>query len=418
MKKKYVILLMVLAIVMLFTGCAKVASEKQIKTDLEKYEADELFGDDEELKEVVIERRQTDKKRRTDKVWCTVTTQDSEMIYQKELTIMYGLYDKKGWAITSVTVNDPKYWQRQPIAGASDETIRNSLIGEAIQVNGESWTIAENELKELTISDHETDLEGKIDKVSASIMLEGAVERVQGQLKLTYKFDDAWTLYDFTISEEMQFEDINRVALNVTDDMLISKLVENDIETDNCTITVEKEEISDFAVIEETKGNKGTERNFKCSATVTKPCVTIAIDALFTFSYFGNTWTCQPVDILAEVQSVNLIGEWTGTYRDTPFSGTCTLNLTNVDDNGTITGTYSYVPEYIDSYSEPGSYNVSGKIDLRTMKLNLEAGEWIEEPEHPLSYEKQAISATLDFNEDVISGTAHCGDNFEVSLNQ
>ena len=75
---------------------------------------------------------------------------------------------------------------------------------------------------------------------------------------------------------------------------------------------------------------------------------------------------------------------------------------------------YSYTPSQISLYNEPGSYNVSGTIDRESMIMNLQAGDWVNEPDRPVSYEKCDIRAVYCIDEDKIEGLGQ--ENSEIEL--
>lgn len=68
---------------------------------------------------------------------------------------------------------------------------------------------------------------------------------------------------------------------------------------------------------------------------------------------------------------------------------TVSLNISEVNGDE-VSGSYSYTPDRIDKYTQPGSYSFSGTIDKETLMLNLKAGEWISKPERVLSTDKVA----------------------------
>lgn len=82
--------------------------------------------------------------------------------------------------------------------------------------------------------------------------------------------------------------------------------------------------------------------------------------------------------------------------------------------NKAETATYSYTPETTSDYSQPGSYNVSGKIDFETLHMDLEAGDWIAEPSKTLSVTKANIRANLYVNDSIIEGLGQEGNVFTL----
>lgn len=417
MRRKYLMILPMALLMTLFTGCSNVANEKQIKTDLEQYEETDVIKDDEKIEEIAIDKRQTDEDKKTDTVWCTITTQDSEISYQKECVLTYNLDKQKKWTLADVDVNDSDEWVKEPLKGIDEEAISLSLNEETVNVDDTEWYIEESEIKKISIDKQDTDIEQKKDTVLVSLTLESPVQKAEGQLEISYHFEDEWEIDSLTEKKSFTAQDIEGTALNATEKSLTEELVQSEIKLDNdeSNISIEKENISNFKIVNENTEDKGTFKTFECTATITKPTAVFQIAANIGYLYSEEEgWTCQPVTIKSTLESLNIVGEWKGTYNGAPYSGEAVLNILSLDENGTITATYSYTPETTSDYSQPGSYNVSGKIDFETLHMDLEAGDWIAEPSKTLSVTKANIRANLYVNDSIIEGLGQEGNVFTL----
>ena len=417
MRRKYLMILPMALLMTLFTGCSNVANEKQIKTDLEQYEETDVIKDDEKIEEIAIDKRQTDEDKKTDTVWCTITTQDSEMSYQKECVLTYNLDKQKKWTLADVDVNDSDEWVKEPLKGIDEEAISLSLNDETVKVDDTEWYIEESEIKKISIDKQDTDIEQKKDTVLVSLTLESPVQKAEGQLEISYHFEDEWEIDSLTEKKSFTAQDIEGTAINATEKSLTEELVQSEIKLDNdeSNISIEKENISNFKIVNENTEDKGTFKTFECTATITKPTAVFQIEANICYLYSEEEgWTCQPVTIKSTLESLNIVGEWKGTYNGAPYSGEAVLNILSLDENGTITATYSYTPETTSDYSQPGSYNVSGKIDFETLHMDLEAGDWIAEPSKTLSVTKANIRANLYVNDSIIEGLGQEGNVFTL----
>ena len=417
MRRKYLMILPMALLMTLFTGCSNVANEKQIKTDLEQYEETDVIKDDEKIEEIAIDKRQTDEDKKTDTVWCTITTQDSEMSYQKECVLTYNLDKQKKWTLADVDVNDSDEWVKEPLKGIDEEAISLSLNEETVNVDDTEWYIEESEIKKISIDKQDTDIEQKKDTVLVSLTLESPVQKAEGQLEISYHFEDEWEIDSLTEKKSFTAQDIEGTALNATEKSLTEELVQSEIKLDNdeSNISIEKENISNFKIVNENTEDKGTFKTFECTATITKPTAVFQIEANICYLYSEEEgWTCQPVTIKSTLESLDIVGEWKGTYNGAPYSGEAVLNILSLDENGTITATYSYTPETTSDYSQPGSYNVSGKIDFETLHMDLEAGDWIAEPSKTLSVTKANIRANLYVNDSIIEGLGQEGNVFTL----
>ena len=417
MRRKYLMILPMALLMTLFTGCSNVANEKQIKTDLEQYEETDVIKDDEKIEEIAIDKRQTDEDKKTDTVWCTITTQDSEISYQKECVLTYNLDKQKKWTLADVDVNDSDEWVKEPLKGIDEEAISLSLNDETVKVDDTEWYIEESEIKKISIDKQDTDIEQKKDTVLVSLTLESPVQKAEGQLEISYHFEDEWEIDSLVEKKSFTAQDIEGTALNATEKSLTEELVQSEIKLDNdeSNISIEKENISNFKIVNENTEDKGTFKTFECTATITKPTAVFQIAANIGYLYSEEEgWTCQPVTIKSTLESLNIVGEWKGTYNGAPYSGEAVLNILSLDENGTIIATYSYTPETTSDYSQPGSYNVSGKIDFETLHMDLEAGDWIAEPSKTLSVTKANIRANLYVNDSIIEGLGQEGNVFTL----
>ena len=417
MRRKYLMILPMALLMTLFTGCSNVANEKQIKTDLEQYEETDVIKDDEKIEEIAIDKRQTDEDKKTDTVWCTITTQDSEISYQKECVLTYNLDKQKKWTLADVDVNDSDEWVKEPLKGIDEEAISLSLNDETVKVDDTEWYIEESEIKKISIDKQDTDIEQKKDTVLVSLTLESPVQKAEGQLEISYHFEDEWEIDSLTEKKSFTAQDIEGTALNATEKSLTEELAQSEIKlgNDESSISIEKENISNFKIADENTEDKGTLKTFECTATITKPTAVFQIEANICYLYSEEEgWTCQPVTIKSTLESLDITGEWKGTYNGAPYSGEAVLNILSLDENGTITATYSYTPETTSDYSQPGSYNVSGKIDFETLHMDLEAGDWIAEPSKTLSVTKANIRANLYVNDSIIEGLGQEGNVFTL----
>lgn len=427
MKKKLLIVLLLVFSLFLFVGCESTVDDTQIQTDLQSYTRSNLFDEDEEIKSLEITDRVTEKDNNLDVVYCTVTTMDANCSYEKDFVLTY-TYDKNnGWVLDYVSVNDSDEWTICPLAGVAEDEISASLNGEVIYANGEVWLISKNNISSIDIDKHNTDLKGKTDTVTVTLTIDDIVEEATGALVLNYIFDEEWELESISGNDTFTAQTKSGMELNVTEEALIAVLAEETIEygapkegvystSQLQTISINKDEISDFVIENYESLDKGTEQRFTCSCTLTKNNAEFTIDAIISYYYISSEgWVLQPIPITAECISVNIEGEWSGTYTGAPYSGTAVLTITSIEEDGTISGIYSYTPEVISKYSEHGSYEVSGKIDFTTMLVGLTAGDWIEKPTSPLSIEKQNISARLVVEESYIEGIGQCAYPFKVT---
>lgn len=425
MKKQWILIVIMILGMLVFTGCAKTADEKQIKIDLENTQ---FLKESETIEELIVEKRQTDKDQKEDIIWCSITTADEYVSYQKEVILTYGLYNK-GWVLDDISVNAVNQWIQTPLQGIDDNNILNSLSGLSITVDSDQWLFTSDNIINYSVKHHETDLDARTDKVTVDLTVDDEVEEVTGELIVNYVFNNGWKFDSMSINEEFVASVKPEVALMVTNEDLIAEIsgqnfVLEDPEADGFvwqaekdmhTVSINNDEISDFVIKEQEMLSKGMHQIYHCECMVNKACGKFNLEIEMPYWYQSGEWMLGSIDISAICDTLDIIGEWTGVYHDVPFGGNAVLNISDIDENGNITAVYSYTPSEEDRYGEPGSYKVFGEIDMLTLDMNLKAGDWIEEPSSVLSWTKGDIFAMLYVDELAIKGTAQEGNPFVVT---
>lgn len=408
-------MLVILMIFLVGTGCSSVVKEKDIKEDLESY-FEEDFLQEEKIEKITIDKRQTDKDKKADTIWCTVKTQDSKITYEKEMTLYYHKYEKDGWLLDEVELENSDKWEVTPLKGIAEEDIPLTLDEEGIKIDGESWEILESEVEKVSIEKQETDLKEKTDKVTVSVVLKGEIEQAKGKLTVKYKFDDKWELDKVLEVKDFVIDVIPEKALKVEENELIERLIEEKISCGDDssmkqTITIVKDEISEFKIESQEWRDKGTEQKFHCTCMLNKANVVLGIQMDIPYIYEGE-WLPQAINITHEIKEIDILGKWSGEYTAAGNSGNIVLDITKVEGNE-ISATYSFTPNRIDSFSQAGSYNVSGNINRETLNMNLTAGDWIEKPDKD-AFIKQDIISVINVDMGIIEGKGHHGYVFRV----
>ena len=423
-KARYVLRLFLIGILVLnLTACGnKVADEGQIKQELGSSQSFNFLKVGEQIDEIVIVKRQTDKEQKLDTVWCTITTNDTEVSYQKEVTLTYGLYDKEGWILDNVDVNAKQQWIMTPLKGINDNDVLASLYGHTVVVDNEEWQITKDNLLNAEVIDHQTNLDEKRDQVTVSLTLNEEVERAEGEIEVSYFFNQGWVFDSVLSNKEFMATMKEEYALNVTDQDIINEMSGMEIAYNGNgsqgkqTVIVNLEEISDFKIDEHTSEAKGSSQVYYCNYNLNKPHVVLGIEAVVTYSHRGeNGWAARISQPTSKVISTNISGDWSGTYSDMPWDGTAELHITEIQEDGSVTAVYRFIPDSRSS-DTVGSYELSGYWDEESLRLILKEGEWIEKPNKVrISNQKQDITAQLDIEKDRFEGYAPASCRFRVT---
>lgn len=430
MRKFLETIILVLCSIIVLAGCAGVPKEQKIQEDLENYSNSEFLQKGEKIQEVEIDKRETEKKQKTDIVWCYVTTAKSGIAYKKYVCAVYYKYDKD-WELSDVTVNSEDNWEVTPLKGIGKSEIPGTLESESVTVDDESWEIEDDGVAKVTIMKQETDLEKKTDHVIMKVVLDGEVEKAEGTITADYKFgEDSWELVSASDGGDFKSEIKKSYELNVTEEDLLDEIDGRTVEIggtddedgihivtsdDIQKIILSKDELKDFKIDKQETKYHGTKQIYQCSGSLAKSDVTYSLNIEVDYIYDDESgWESPNVQIEVQAGSIDLQGEWTGTYHGAGDSGTAVLHITAVGGEN-VTATYSYLPDKPSKYVHTGSYNLSGTFDKSKMTLKLQAGDWIEQPDKPLSIEKQDITAMYYIDEGKIKGTAQQGFPFEVA---
>lgn len=413
MKKKYMSVIPIIAICVSLAGCSGIAKEKEMKEDLTAYKEGELLEKGEKITKVVIDERKTDKKQGNDRVWCTVTIEDSKISSEKEMELSYHKYDKRGWTLDDVEVEDSDDWEVSPLKGIEKKDIPETLVGKSVKIDGEKWKISKGEIKEISIDKQKTDLEKKTDQVTISIMLEGKVLQAKGELVVSYRFDRHWGESKVLEAKNFSSEPIPEKVFDVTEDDLIENLTQETITYGEDTrlkqeIGIAKEEISDFKIEKRESANKGTEESVSVSCLLNKKHVVLGLQVVFQYAY-DEQWEMTDIETTTETKSFDILGTWSGVNTKAGGEDKIVFDITKVDGNK-IEATYSYTPT---GYGDAGSYYAAGEIDPETLNINLTAGDWIVHPEKD-AFQKKDIQAAINVDMGIIEGYGNHGYAFRV----
>lgn len=407
-KKSRVLLIVVLTLVMSFaaTGCAKVANEEKIAADIQAGDFKDAIAGSEVFDELVIAERNTDKKLGTDTIKCTISTHDSEKSYVKEAEVLYKKDADKNWVIDKVVVKPRNQWDIKPLTGVSESSIRSEIAGEAIDFEGEHWVISEDSISDISILEHNTDLEKLTDSAKIKITLNDRVEKLTSDLELKWSFDDGWVLGGVQSVENTSVELLPGKELNIDEKELIKIVETTPINFSSGKyaqdINISGDEIPDFTIDEEIITEKGTKHTYNCRFTLDKKCAVLNVNAVIVCSYAESGWEKEIASESAEIQTMNIEGTWICRATMLGYPSVLTMSL-EVDDEGVVNGTFN-----CDIPQQPqisGEYAASGGMDLENARILLSEGDWTIKPKNPRHASwKQDIQAVLDIDEGKLYG--------------
>lgn len=431
MKKKLLLFFTLFVLIFIFAGCGNKISEKQLKSELETNSKYSFLSNDETITDIIIEKSELNDDKTTEIISTMVTTENSEIEYKKGVVFTYSKDSDKNWQIDKIDISKKSEWSIKPLKGITEKSIKETLEGETISVDGEEWLIEKSNIKDLKIKKQSTDIKNKKDKVVLSLSLDDLVETASGELTIDYIFNDKWEINNLASDKSFTAEVKPEFEINMSSDKLlneldgqtfvfgetpereiISQIVSIDA-SNKQSIKIEKDNITDFKIEKSSSISKGTIQEFDCSMKIKKQYATFSLNAKMLYSY-SDKWTLQSIEFDSSLEEVNLTGEWKGTYTAAGDRGEAVLKITECTADGNISGIYSWVPITIDKYREPGSYYVKGTVDKDEFILLLQAGDWINKPEKALSVTKVGINTVFYVDEEKIIGIGH--ENSSIKL--
>lgn len=410
MKKIICLLTLIVCTMLLLTGCSPQApKDGDIQSEITEA-VKELLPPQNKVDSVKVLEHNFDKDKGRDDVRVEVITNDGKIAYTRffEAAYSYDAEDKQ-WSMKDLEEYDRDKVEQTPLTGVDQQDAISQLSGIEVVADNERWGIRENSVS-LNIEAQETDLEAGTDSVTANVIIDDDVKQATGQLVMTFKFDKGWTLQ--SISGEDSFSTSVRPGreLNVPDEELAALIQE--LEYAGQSVTVTKGEVSGLVVTASGESDKGKVRTYEYNFVLTKPAATLHINATAEYNYIETGWTLGNTSAEAEITSVIALGgTWKGTIGGY-YKGNLTLSISDTEQSGasSLSGILSYIPDR----ANPGSYNVAGTFDAYTLRLDLRAGDWIEEPILSTGALKN-VNAVLDINTGELRGTACWNANFTAN---
>jgi len=346
---------------------------------------------------IIIEGQETNLDAGKDTITLDISINENSRLISGKL-LLYYLYGN-GWYLDKTEGGDA--FTSTPNETVTLEEIKNSLVGNYIQINDEQWYINDDAIISIMSREYNEDENREI--VEVSVTQNDAILKAYGEIGLEYVYDHDWKNADTYISKEFQTDYISGEKPDINDDSLMKDITSTNIEWQTKDgkqyIEAEKSQISNFKVKNTEYYNKSTKYVKSCSYNLKKPWGSFYIETDVIYEYVGNQWRVSAMSNTSTVESVDITGAWTGTYNDETMNLKLTIQKQGAD--GSLSALYEFWPVPTNTGGKSGSYKMTGGIDLNTLRVVLKGTEWIE---HPDDYVFCDIDALLDSNTNTISG--------------
>ena len=331
-----------------------------------------------------VTNRETNKKEKYDKVWCTLNTKDDALSYERDYFVYYTL-SKEGWSVRDISLLNERIL---PLYGVNDQLVVTSLDGCSFDVENETWIVT-NEAT-YNIQNQNTDLVALKDSLTIELTIdEGSSQEAHGIVCLDYTWNgSSWNLDATRIVSPFVAAFKQGCEPSFSEGDITSALVSKNIVWDNGNkeqdISVAYEEIENFVLDNGTISNKGNTFVQEATFILNKGLVTFWTSAAIEYEFSHGSWTIADIREELSVKDVNMVGTWTGEYSSSSSASGPNMNATftvsSQAGDGTLTAIMEFAPKATNLDSEPGSFKMRGGIDLKTLQYQFEPTEWIEKP--------------------------------------
>jgi len=318
-----------------------------------------------------------------------INSSDSELAYVKYGAITYHRNEEEEWILISIDVDKMNLWTISPLVGANESLIESSaseaISLQTVTIDGDEWKIDDDTIESITISSQNTNLESRKDVAIVTVVLGSEARTAQGQVELEFVFDDGWSFSNHIGHTPFISEYRPSAIFDLTEEHLMDELVRNDasilreMNWATQTITMTRDEISNFNILDYESSNKGADRVYNFTFDLDKDFVVFAVDAKVSYSYDSMSgWVLGEFSFAAEVKSAALEGtSWAG--MTLPWSPALNqrhiiFEILEIADDGAVR-------VRISATERTAVSTLLGFIDYSDLSITLTFEEWIIEPD-------------------------------------
>ena len=353
---------------------------------------------EETITQFTIDRRETDRFKRADTVWCSVTVEDGSVHTERDYVMNYRL-TTEGWKLVTVEELATESWITKPMTGADAETVSALLTGRQIHFGDDfEYALTAQDAANIEILSQTTDLEAGTDVVTAKV---SGVDDLVGwttEVEMTLNFDQQWQLASVDHTEpEVEFKPGMEFDLEEEDylDVLAANPMPMFEDTDDVkttvvsdgeeaaalltaaqTVKLSKDQISGLTVVQTAFDMEADTQTVAVKFLLDKQVAKISVEAALTY-VFDDGWKIDAITYAPTVEEVILDGEWTGTYTESEGrTPSVTLTIAENED-GTDNNVFAFGPSEANPYFFTGKYYVTDEVDKETLAVSLKATDWV-----------------------------------------
>lgn len=191
--------------------------------------------------------------------------------------------------------------------------IKKDLVGQSIKISdNDSWNIAENDIKDLKITSHSSQLNNNVCNVIFDLSLQSNTAIVTGKVSAVYKLDKKnWVLQQIerVKDDDFKYNFIKGLEPSFDAEKIKKDLVGQAIVLSNKqTYTIKKEELKDLKISSKVASNKGEIENISVSVSIQNNIMSINGNLNFNCSFIqGQGWGLNKQNVKQNDIKVNYV---------------------------------------------------------------------------------------------------------------
>ena len=367
---------------------------------------------DQKIESVEILDEETNRDEWTHVATVKIDSHDDKIAYIQFAQMSYYRDEEREWVLSGISAERMNQWTTAPLVGASEELInssaRSSLLWQNVIIDGDDWHIDDSVIENVIISNHNTDLNNRRDTVTATITLGSEAMTAEGQIELEFVFDNGWSLSNQRGTTPFVSQYRPNAVMELSNEQLLDELVRGDASIlremyfEGQSVTMARNEISNFAISDYESSNKGASRVYNFSFNLEKGIITYNVDAQVYYHFDGmsgwipgqyrNPGVPAPApapgsdgifSFTPRVSAVALEGtRWIGTYSPNTgyrYQSTDMTQTQLIIEVVEVSSDYALRTTLIGSPPEISQTSI-GTFDISNLTINLIFDEWKETP--------------------------------------
>lgn len=363
------------------------ANAEPSEEDINKSMSPMIQHEELKIKDVDIKEVSVNEDKTFADVRCTLTLENEEVRKVQSYDIKYFRIGDGTWIMDRFDQYKREEWTAEPLKGVGVKTIKNSLSGQKIKIDGNNITVWSENVSDLVVDKQDTMLKECKDEVSFTYKINSKYASSAQKAKAIYVFDPdrgMWSLFNLihdetskvSLKEGFEFKRSNE---EVKKDIYKSPIYWK-TRYGTQTVATNDNTMKNLKIEPEAFHWKTGLVTQKVAFDLVKRVATVHVDADIVYEYGSSGWQIKNIQYKPKVESVALKGKWMGHYSTWSGKPSLALTVNTQDANGMLTAIFRFGPSANVPNYEPGSYSMVGGVEKESLTVTLRGNNWISKP--------------------------------------